>query len=247
MLTLFLYTYLSLPLDPATGARERVSPFYSLWPFISCIGSEKITIFQIVSFLIVACSILANSLAFWLNRDVHPGYWLRRIQLGVSLSGNGLLIWLVSAAEKAVETHLHITLVALRILCLFGTKTASFLTGRKMRAAYPALLRDKTSTTSFWWKVGLVALAIPLCVFAKVGAFTCREPENIQRRESVCWNMMAGAAVSDSVYTGANVVFLGNLSWDLCYDEHYGRVRRGVSMQRGEGGGYLRLEAGEGE
>jgi hypothetical protein len=112
MLSLFLYIYLSLPMDPETGTRRRISPQYSMWPFISCVGSTKLAVFRALSFAIVFCSILAVLLSFWLKYRMGPGYWLLRLQLLQTLAANAFLIWLVFASEDSA-THLHLYIVSL--------------------------------------------------------------------------------------------------------------------------------------
>jgi hypothetical protein len=69
-------------------------------------------------------------------------------------------------------------------------------------------------------------------VLANVGVFTCQHPAEIQAKGSTCYNLIAAAAASDWLYSTVNVVFLMVLAYDLNYDEHYGRVRRGLPTPR---------------
>jgi hypothetical protein len=231
MLSIFLYIYLSLPMDPKTGTRRRISPQYSMWPFISCVGSTTLTVFRALSFAIVICSLTATSLLFYLNCKVKPGYWLRRLQLLQTLTANAFLIWLVFASEDNA-THLHLYIVSLRLLFLFGAKCTAWLVAFAMRTAYPLLKNDRASRMSFHCKMALMPLALAMAVTANAGVFICRDPANIQEKSTTCYNLIAAAAVSDWCYSTVNTVFLLVMAYDLYYDEHYGRVGKGLPTPR---------------
>ena len=231
MLSIFLYIYLSLPVDPKTGIRRRISPQYSMWPFISCVGSTALTVFRALSFAIVVCSITATALLFYLNYKVKPGYWLRRLQLLQTLTANAFLIWLVFASEDSA-THLHLYIVSLRLLFLFGAKCTAWLVAFAMRIAYPLLKDDRASRTSFHCKMALMPLAFAMAATANAGVFTCRDPTKIQEKGTACYNLIAAAAVSDWFYSTVNTVFLLVMAYDLYYDEHYGRVGKGLPTPR---------------
>ena len=231
MLSLFLYMYLSLPMDPQTGTRRRISPQYSMWPFVSCVGSAKLEVFQGLSFAIVFCSITALFLLFYLNYRVEPGYWLRRLQLLQTLAANGLLIWLVFASEDNA-THLHLYVVSLRLLLLFGAKCTSWLTAYAMRMAYPLLKDDRAAITSFRLKMILMPFAFVLAVLANAGVFTCRHVDQIQEKGTTCYALIAAAAISDWLYSTVNVAFLMVMAYDLYYDEHFGMVGKGLPTPR---------------
>lgn len=231
MLCSFLGTYMSLAPKPKTGLRPRLSPFYSIWPFVSCIGSSELSTFRAFSFSTTCCSVLGSVISLNLNRNVHPGYWLRRLQLLQSLTASGFLIWLSFASENS-SNHLHLLLVSIRLILLFGTKTASWLTWRSMRSAYPSLRLDHASTTSFYWKIGLMTLALPTAMLANVGPYSCREPSWIHTTGSTCYNLIAASAISDWIYSLINISFLMNFMYDLYNDEHYGRARKEHALAR---------------
>ena len=229
MLSLLLYVYMSLPWDTKTGLRQRVSPLYSLWPFVSCVASLKLAAYQAFLFIICFFSVSGASLSFWWNRNVHPGYWLRRISLAQSLFANVLLIWLLFASADN-KTHIHLYLVALRLLLLFGTKSAVWLTWRVMRNAYPQLPANRISTRSFWIKCVVMPPAFVLALLANVGVFSCHDPDVVRTEGTTCYHLVAMAAISDWLYSVVNVVFLFNLAYDLYYDQYYGRLRRGLPL-----------------
>ena len=227
MLSIFLYIYLSLPLDPKTRTRRRISPQYSMWPFISCVGSTTLTVFRALSFAIVICSITAATLLFYFNYKVGPGYWLRQLQLLQTLTANAFLIWLVFASENNT-THLHRYIVSLRLLFLFGAKCTAWLVAFAMRTAYPLLKGDRASRMSFHCKMVLMPLACAMAAAANAGVFVCRDPTQIQEKGTTCYGLIAAAAVSDWCYSTVNTAFMLVIASDLYYDEHYGRVRKGL-------------------
>ena len=202
-----------------------------MWPFISCIGSTKLTVFRALSSAIVVCSVTAILLLFYLNYSVEPGYWLRRLQLLITATANGFLIWLVFASEDNA-THLHLYIVSIRLLLLFAGKAVSYLVALAMRKAYPLLKNDSASKTSYMCKLILMPLAFIMAVLANAGVFTCKHPADIQEKGSMCYNLIAAAAISDWLYSSVNVVFLMVMAYDLYYDEHYGKVGKGMPTPR---------------
>jgi hypothetical protein len=101
-----------------------------------------------------------------------------------------------------------------------------------MRAAYPLLKEDAVSTRSFKGKMILMPFAFIMALLANVGVFTWQHPAEIQAKGSTCYNLIAAAAVNDWLYPTVNVVFVMMLAYDVCYDEHYERVRRGLPTPR---------------
>lgn len=231
MLSLFLYIYLSLPMDPVTGTRQRISPQYSIWPFISCVGSTKLAVFRALSFAIVVCSLMAVSLLFYLNHNVEPGYWLRRLLLLITTTANAFLIWLVFASEDN-KTHLHLYIVAIRLLLLFAAKCTAWLIAYAMRVAYPLLREDPAAKTSFRCKMVLMPFALIMATLANAGVFTCKDPAEIQEKGTACYNLVAAAAISDWLYSIVNTAFLTVMAYDLYYDEHYGKAGKGEPTPR---------------
>lgn len=238
MLSFFLYKYVSLSPDPKTGLRPRLNPLYSIWPFVSCVGATTTTMYHSFVGIICIFSVVAVLVSFYLDGNLHPGYWLRRFQLFESLTATVLFIWLIFASEQSSE-HTHLYIVSTRLLFLFGIKSTSVLVSRGMRNAYPILKKDRCSSTSFYWKIGLIVPAFCLALLANVGVFSCRDPVWVQTRGTTCFNLIAAAAIADWLYSMVNIAFLLNFSYDLYYDEHYVRVREGLPS-RGSG---LHLEA----
>lgn len=225
MLSLFLYIYLSLPTDPKTGSRKRISPQYSLWPFVSCIGSTKLAVFRGLSTAIVICSLTAVLLLFYLNHKVKPGYWLRRLQVLITATANAFLIWLVFASEDNA-THLHLYIISVRLLLMFTGKCTSWLVALAMRTAHPQLRDDMASKTSYRCKTVLMPFAFVMAALANAGVFVCTDPVDIQEKGTTCYSLIAAAAISDWLYTVVNMVFLVVMGYDLYYDEHLGKVAR---------------------
>jgi hypothetical protein len=202
-----------------------------MWPFISCIGSTKLAVFRALSSAIVVCSVTAVLLLFYLNHRVETAYWLRRLQLLITLTASGFLIWLVFASEDSA-THLHLYIVSIRLLLLFAAKVVAYLVALTMRKAHPLLKNDPASKTSYRCKLILMPFAFIMAMLANVGVFTCKHPASIQEKGSTCYDLIAAAAISDWLYSAVNVVFLIVMAYDLYYDEHYGKVRKGLPTPR---------------
>lgn len=226
MLSFFLYTYLTLPLDPETGLRPRLSPFYSIWPFISCVGSIRLAFYQGVSVIGCILTLTAGSISLYWARDVHPGYYLRRFQFFETVMANAFLIALIFASEH-VSSDVHLVFVALRLLSLYGIKSTTWLTWKAMRNTYPGLIHDYANAASYYWKIGFMSLAFPFAFLANIGVWSCRSPDLIQTKGTTCYALIGAAAIGDWLYAVVNVVFLINMAYDLYHADHYGRAREG--------------------
>lgn len=226
MLCFFLYSYLRLPLDPDTGLRPRLSPFYSIWPFISCVGSIRLDFYRGVSIINSILVLAASFISLYWGRDVHPGYYLRRFQFCETVVASALLIALVFAADN-VSSDVHLVFVALRMTFLYGIKSTTWLTWKMMRNTYPGLVHDYANAASYFWKIGFMSLAFPFAFLANVGVWSCRNPDWIQTKGTTCYKLIAAAAISDWLYAVVNIVFLINLAYDIYHGDHFARAREG--------------------
>ncbi|KAK5170145.1 uncharacterized protein LTR77_004730 [Saxophila tyrrhenica] len=196
IIVLFLTLYLRLPDDPAIGDRERIASQYSAWPFISCVGSTTPIVYQSLSILTAVFFLSSAGRSFYYTRHHLVGYWLRRAQLVETSIGTALLIWLVFASDD-VDSHLHIALVALRLLFLFATKLTAWTVWFLMRRSYYDLGADRLWMISFSWKTVMLVPGVVAATLANVGAFSCKDSKQIQKPGTTCYRLIFGAAVSD--------------------------------------------------
>lgn len=220
VLLVFLFDiYVSFPRDSQTGRLPRISPVYSIWPFISCVGSERLAVYITFSLLISFLLTIANLVGFYSGRNTRPGYFLRRLRLLISLISSCLFIWLVFASSSTSD-HLHLFIVSLRISFLFSNKVISWLIDHRMRIAYPPLRLDYIARFSKWWRNVLLVLAFPTAVLADTAIYACKDHTLIQTPGTICYNLMAISAISDWAYSLINILFIFNFAFELYYDEH---------------------------
>lgn len=81
-------------------------------------------------------------------------------------------------------------------------------------------------------------LAFEFVLLTNAGVFSCHHSELVRTQGITRYNVVAIAAVGDWSYSLVNIVFLLNMSWDPYYDQHNGRLRKGLPML-----GELHLEA----
>lgn len=96
-----------------------------------------------------------------------------------------------------------------------------------MRNTYPGLVKDYANAASYFWKIGFMTLGFPFAFLANIGVWTCRNPEWIQTEGTMCYKLIAAAAISDWLYAVVNVVFLVNLAYDIWHADHFGLAREG--------------------
>jgi hypothetical protein len=159
-LLLFLFcTYYTLPADPVTGAKPpRVADLYATFPFISCVGSQKLALYQGLTFCIVILGITSTAITFYFCRDDLLGWQARRAGLLTSVSGAGLSIWVVFAAATP-DRHLHLTVTAVKAITVFCVKTTGMLIDHYDRSKYPGLRQTGVVKVLMWWRIITLAFA----------------------------------------------------------------------------------------
>ncbi len=159
-LLLFLFcTYYTLPADPVTGQKPpRVSDRYANFPFISCVGSQRLAIYQGLTFAIVFLGITSTAITFYFCRDDLVGWHTRRAGLLASVSGAALNIWVVFAAAVP-DQHLHLTVTGAKIIMVFAIKTTGMLIDHYDRSKYPALRRKGLIRVMKWWRIMTLVVA----------------------------------------------------------------------------------------
>jgi hypothetical protein len=165
LLELFLLLYLfclyyTLPADPVTGAKPpRVSDRYANFPFISCVGSQRLEVYQGLTFAVVILGIASTLITFYFCRDDLLGWQTRRAGLLASVSGAGLSIWTVFAAATP-DKHLHLTVTAAKMIVVFGIKTTGMLIDHYDRVQYPALRQTGVVVVMMWWRIITLVIAL---------------------------------------------------------------------------------------
>jgi hypothetical protein len=229
MLIYFLDLYLTLP-RKGSSQLPRISPQYSIWPYISCTGSLNLTAFKIFAFLIAF--FFCATFVFELSISLHarPAYWLRRLLIPASALWSGLFIYL-TFASKDTTSHLHLYVVSIKLFASLAIKTMSYFAARQTRKAYSALAHDRASCVSHRWKQLVLLCAFPVAILANIGVYACMDTTATQTPGTACYILVAIAAVADWTYAVIDVVFVLNLAYDIYHHNHFEAVR-GVDAKR---------------
>ena len=132
MLTYFLIYYLTLP-RTANGQRPRISSAYSTWPYISCIGANRLPVFRAccttVSFLLTT----TFASLWYLGRRINVG---SRFRLGtlVLVSLSDLFLILLSFASINSSGRIHLVFTSIQIFAMAFGKGSDYMMNRLMRA-----------------------------------------------------------------------------------------------------------------
>ncbi|EXJ76648.1 uncharacterized protein A1O5_01156 [Cladophialophora psammophila CBS 110553] len=211
-LLLFLFcTYYTLPADPHTGAKPpRVADLYSIFPFISCVGSKRLSVYQGLTFCVVILSITSTAISFYFNRDDQLGWQTRRTGWLASVVGAGLSIWVVFAAATP-DRHLHLLVTAVKAIMIFSIKSTGMLVDHLERRKYPALREVGVIKVLLWWRALTLVFAFPLALMTNIAIFGCNgsKPEEIQTPGTRCYRIMALGAPAEWLYA------LTTVSWSL--------------------------------
>ena len=156
MLIYFLDLFLSEPRK--NGHLLRISDQYSLWPYISCMGSLDLVAFKIFSFIISFSFISTFFLEAYLMRNTQPGHWMRNIRALLSLLWGALNIW-IAFASIHVSTHTHLYLVSVKLIAGILIKALTLLIEHSMNKQYPSLKLDRVAKISRRWKQIVLSIA----------------------------------------------------------------------------------------
>ena len=230
LLLYLLDVYVSLPQSP-TGARPRISPVYSIWPYVACVGSTRLTAYKIFGFLIAFFYINTFTLDMYVHWHLPTTKWLRWLRLLLSAVSGGALIAVVFASADDTS-HLHLYLVSVQGVAFTAVKSLTWAIDHTMRRNYPLLRTDRNARLAKRWRYAVYALAAPVGLLTVIGIYACQNPVEIQTKGTACYVLAAIAAVCDWVYQLISVAFLLSLAFDLYQAGHYAEVR-----WRGEIGG----------
>jgi hypothetical protein len=228
MLVYFLDLYLTLPRNSASHL-PRISPQYSIWPYISCTAALNLTAFKIFAFLIAFFFCATFVLDLVISSNTRPAYWLRRLLILVALLWSALFIWLVFAS-KDVASHVHLYLVSVKVFASLAIKTMSYFSGRQMRKHYPALKSDRVTSISHRWKQLVLLCAFPVAILANIGIYACMNETETQTPGTSCYIIVAISAVADWMYALIDISFVVNLAYDIYHHDHL-EAARGVDAK----------------
>ena len=229
MLIYFLDLYLTLP-RKSSSQLSRISPQYSIWPYISCTGSLNLAVFKIFAFL--TAFFFCATFAFDLSISLHarPAYWLRRLLIPAAVLWSSLSIYLTFVSKDTIS-HRHLYIVSVKLLASLAIKTMSYFTAHQMRKAYPALTNDRASRVSHRWKQFVLLCAFPVAILANIGIYACMDATAIQTPGTACYIIVAIAAIADWTYAVVDVAFVLNLAYDIYHRDHF-KAARGVDAKR---------------
>jgi hypothetical protein len=159
VLAYFFMTYVSLPPDPKTGALPRISPVYSTWPFISCIGSLRLAVYKTFAFVVAGLYQSGSLINLYFSWNKMEGYWFRRGGAVTGLSSTVLLIWLTFSSGNT-ESHTHLFITAAKILATLATKTNILICDHLDRKAKPILRTIPAAVVLRRWKEAIAGLSI---------------------------------------------------------------------------------------
>lgn len=225
-LLLLLYlvdVYVSLP-QSTTGGRPRISPVYSIWPYIACVGSIRITAYKVFGFLIAFFYINTFTIDMYVNWYNPTAKWLRWLRLLLSGVSGGALIAVVFASADDTS-HLHLYLVSVQGVAFTAVKSLTWAIDHAMRQTYPLLKTDRTAVLAKRWRYVVYILATPVGLLTVIGIYACHNTADIQTKGTACYVLSAISAISDWVYQLISVGFLLSLAFDLYQADHYADVR----------------------
>jgi hypothetical protein len=224
MLVYFLDLYLTIP-RKSSSQLPRISPQYSIWPYISCTGSLNLTAFKIFAF--ITAFFFCATFVFELSISLHarPAYWLRRLLIPASVLWASLSIY-PTFASKDTTSHQHLYVVSIKLFASLAIKTMSYFAARQTRKANSALANDRASCVSHRWKQLILLCAFPVAILANNGIYACMDATVIQTPGTACYILVAIAAVADWTYAVIDVVFVLNLAYDIYHHDHFEAVRR---------------------
>ena len=152
LLIYLLDVYLTLP--SKDGARQRVSPWYSIWPYISCVGSAVPGAFRAITILYAIFLGATFGVDLIISRKTTHDYWFRVVRFILSIVDGALM---VAVAFSSIEnwSHTHLYLVSTKGLADISVKIGTYAIDHVQRRRSPLLRRDRAMIISKRWKLGL--------------------------------------------------------------------------------------------
>ena len=157
MLAYFLDLYLTLP-RTNTGGLQRISPVYSLWPYVACIGGKNVSAFAafatIISLFFVGTFAADVALAW----HTQPNYWLRRTRLVLSIVWGILFVCQAGASTNTVS-HLHLYVISVKSVFSIAIKSVTWAMDYQSRKQVPLMRSDPVAMKSKRWKDIIIIFA----------------------------------------------------------------------------------------
>ena len=236
LLLLYLFTtYYSFPADPETGARPpRIAELYSTFPFISCVGSKRLPVYQGLTMCVVLLNIISTSITLYRCRDLPFGWHTRRTGYLASVVGAGLSVWLVFAAANP-DQHLHLFVAASKAIVIFCIKATGWFVDHLQRVKYPILRQTGVVKFLLWWKVITLTFAFrmsslilvfdsyrtnlssALALMTDVAIFACHgaRATEIQTPGTRCYRIMAIGAPAEWLYAVTTISWTLTIAFDI--------------------------------
>jgi Na+/H+ antiporter NhaD/arsenite permease-like protein len=161
MLLYFTGWYLSLPRDEK-GRHPQICESFSLWPYISCIGEKKPSVFRGVCITMAVLISISFLLFCHLSSQIAPGLWLRRTAaLFAVISSCALITLSFKSIDSAPKVHLVATTI--QIFSMGNTKFFDWLSNAVVRKSFRnrigAFRRVRPLEVARWLKSCVAAFA----------------------------------------------------------------------------------------
>jgi hypothetical protein len=235
LLLYFLDAYVSLPQSPS-GGRPRISPFYSIWPYVACVGSTRLPAYKTFGIILAFLYINTFTLDLYIHHPLAPARYLRWLRLLLATVSGGSLIAVVFASADDTS-HLHLYLVSIQAVSFTAVKSLTWAIDHTMRRHYPLLKSDRAAILAKRWRYAVYILAAPVGLLTVIGIYACHNTVELQTKGTACYVLVAISAICDWVYQLISVAFLLSLAYDLYQAGHYAEVRWRSEVGEGEGDG----------
>lgn len=232
LLLYLLDVYVSLPLTP-DGARPRISPVYSIWPYIACVGAIRETAYRIFGFVIAFLYVSTFIADMFINWDCSIAKPLRWLRVFMSCVSGGFLIAVVYASEDDAS-HTHLYLVSIQAVSFTTVKSLTWAIDHTMRQNYALLSTDRNALLVKRWRYAVYLFATPVGILTVIGIYACHSHIDIQTKGTTCYVLSAISAINDWVYQLMSVPFMLSLASELYLAGHFANVRLRSEMGEGE-------------
>lgn len=161
MLVYYTCWYLTLARDEK-GRHPQICQSFSLWPYISCIGEKKPTVFRVVCITMAILISTSFLLLCRLGSPIAPGLWLRRAAAFFAIVSSCALVTLsFFAVDEAPTAHLAATSV--QIFAMGNTKFFDWMANSVIRRGFKGKIgagrRVRPLEVARWLKTCVAAFA----------------------------------------------------------------------------------------
>lgn len=198
LLAYLLSKYLSLPIDPVTGKRERVGNLYSIWPITSCIGSHHLSQYLGLKLTILTLNATSISIICFCGRDDSVAWMLRRGVWIFILIVYGLGTW-AFVASKDVDRTLHLFATAAELASTYTLKGLAFSMEHVTRLRFRSMFTVWAIRVDTWWKIITMCFAFPLGLTTTISIYMCeyQDLDGIRTPRRKCYKVMALGGIAE--------------------------------------------------